>query len=167
MFLVSSINPVIEKTLINKPKLVLLHRSDLISKSDQKKLLYYYQHRNEHVLLTSTKTESNMNTIVPTLLSIQTRKFISVGCYFAVMGIPNVGKSSIIRYIQRKSSTFQRNNSPLVGGIPGVTKQVQTTKVHNKPDIYMIDTPGIFLPSIEDPEVGLKMALCGIWIRVS
>lgn len=56
---------------------------------------------------------------------------------------------------------------PLVGGIPGVTKQVQTTKVHNKPDIYMIDTPGIFLPSIEDPEVGLKMALCGIWIRVS
>ena len=78
-----------------------------------------------------------------------------------------MGKSSIIRYIQRKSSTFQRNNSPLVGGIPGVTKQVQTTKVHNKPDIYMIDTPGIFLPSIEDPEVGLKMALCGIWIRVS
>ena len=146
---------------------MLLHRSDLISKSDQKKLLNYYHHRNEHILLTSTKTESNMNAIIPTLLSVQTRKFISVGCYFAVMGIPNVGKSSIIRYIQRKSSDFQHNKGPLVGGIPGVTKQVQTTKVHNKPDVYMIDTPGIFLPSIEDPEVGLKIALCGICKRVS
>lgn len=47
-----------------------------------------------------------MNTIIPTLLSMQKRKFISVGCYFAVMGIPNVGKSSIIRYIQRKSNDF-------------------------------------------------------------
>lgn len=151
----------IEKSLSNKPRLVLLHRTDLISKSDQKKLLKYYGHRNEHVLLTSTKTGSNMNAIVPNLLSIQPRKFISVGCYFAVMGIPNVGKSSIIRYIQRKSSDFNRNKSPLVGAMPGVTKRVQSTKVHNKPDIYMIDTPGIFLPSIEDPEVGLKIALCG------
>lgn len=42
-----------------------------------------------------------------------------------------------------------------------MTKRVAATKVHSKPDIYMYDTPGIFLPSIDDPEVGLKMALCG------
>lgn len=53
------------------------------------------------------------------------------------------------------------DKSPTVGGIPGVTKRVAATKVHSKPDIYMYDTPGIFLPSIDDPEVGLKMALCG------
>ena len=53
------------------------------------------------------------------------------------------------------------DKSPIVGGIPGVTKRVAATKVHSKPDIYMYDTPGIFLPSIDDPEVGLKMALCG------
>lgn len=102
----SSINPVIENTFQNKPRLVLLHRSDLIPKEDQRKLTEYYRTRNQCVLLTSTKTESNMNAIVPTLLSMQRRKFVSVGCYFAVMGIPNVGKSSIIRYIQRKSNDF-------------------------------------------------------------
>ena len=48
-----------------------------------------------------------------------------------------------------------------MGGIPGVTKRVEVTKVHNEPDVYMFDTPGIFIPSIQDPEVGLKMALCG------
>ena len=37
-----------------------------------------------------------------------------------------------------------------------------STKVHVRPDIYMIDTPGIFLPEISDPEVGMKLALCGI-----
>lgn len=35
------------------------------------------------------------------------------------------------------------------------------TKVSSYPDVYMIDTPGIFLPDVKDPEVGLKMALCG------
>lgn len=83
-----------------------MHRSDLIPKEDQRKLMEYYSSRNQRILLTSTKTESNMNTIIPTLLSMQKRKFVSVGCYFAVMGIPNVGKSSIIRYIQRKSNDF-------------------------------------------------------------
>ena len=51
--------------------------------------------------------------------------------------------------------------SPHVGAIPGVTKRVASTKVHVRPDIYMIDTPGIFLPEISDPEVGMKLALCG------
>lgn len=50
----------------------------------------------------------------------------------------------------------------MVGGIPGVTKRVASTKVNSNPDIYMIDTPGIFLPDVKDPEVGLKLALCGI-----
>ena len=51
--------------------------------------------------------------------------------------------------------------SPHVGAIPGVTKRVASTKVHVRPDIYMIDTPGIFLPEISDPGVGMKLALCG------
>ena len=110
----------IERTFQNKPRLVLLHRSDLIPKEDQRKLTEYYRAQNQNVLLTSTKTESNMNTIIPTLLSMQRRRFVSVGCYFAVMGIPNVGKSSIIRYIQRKSNDFL--HSSLVESMSGRQK---------------------------------------------
>lgn len=98
-------------------------------------------------------------------------KFSTVGSYFAVMGIPNVGKSSIIRHIQKSSQEFKHSrvtfnqsfieSSPQVGGIPGLTKRVASTKVYTNPDIYMVDTPGIFLPDVKEPEVGLKMALCG------
>ena len=43
-----------------------------------------------------------------------------------------------------------------------MTKRVASTKVVSNPDVYMIDTPGIFVPDVKDAEVGLKMALCGI-----
>jgi ribosome biogenesis GTPase A len=113
-----------------------------------------------------------MNNIIPTLQSIKQNRFVSVGSYFAIMGIPNVGKSSIIKCIQKSSLEFQKSSfhidnlhvekSPHVGAIPGVTKQVASTKVRSNPDMYMIDTPGIFLPDVKDSEVGLKMALCGM-----
>ena len=98
-----------EKSLANKPRLILLHRSDLISKQDQRALLDYYKRTDDHVLLTSTKTKMNMNAIVPTLMSIKQKRFVSVGSYFAVMGIPNVGKSSIIRHIQKSSLDFRKS----------------------------------------------------------
>lgn len=53
----------------------------------------------------------NMNAIVPTLMSIKQKKFVSVGSYFAVMGIPNVGKSSIIGHIQKTSSDFRKSSN--------------------------------------------------------
>ena len=106
----SSINTEIEKSLTNKPRLILLHRSDLISKQDQRALLDYYKRTDDHVLLTSTKTKMNMNAIVPTLMSIKQKRFVSVGSYFAVMGIPNVGKSSIIRHIQKSSLDFRKSS---------------------------------------------------------
>ena len=56
---------------------------------------------------------------------------------------------------------YRLDKSPLVGGIPGVTKRVASTKVVSNPDVYMIDTPGIFIPDVKNAEVGLKMALCG------
>ena len=50
-----------------------------------------------------------MSAIIPTLLSIKSNKFVTVGSYFAVMGIPNVGKSSIIGHIQKSSQEFRRS----------------------------------------------------------
>ena len=53
-----------EKSLANKPRLILLHRSDLISKQDQRALLDYYKRTDDHVLLTSTKTKMNMKVVL-------------------------------------------------------------------------------------------------------
>lgn len=102
-------NREIEKSLMNKPRLVLLHRCDLISKQEQLRELEYFKQRNQKVLLTSVKSGTNMNAIIPSLLSIRQSRFASIGSYFAVMGIPNVGKSSIIGSIQKSSSSFRKS----------------------------------------------------------
>ena len=101
-------NREIEKSLMNKPRLVLLHRCDLISKQEQLRELEYFKQRNQKVLLTSVKSGTNMNAIIPSL-SIRQSRFASIGSYFAVMGIPNVGKSSIIGSIQKSSSSFRKS----------------------------------------------------------
>ena len=72
-------------------------------------LVRYHQEHGDKVLLTSTKTQTNMSSIIPTLLSMNKNPFTTVGSYFAVMGIPNVGKSSIIRFIQKSSSEFRKS----------------------------------------------------------
>lgn len=102
-------NQEIEKSLRNKPRLILLHRCDLITKQQQLAELRYFQQRNERVLLTSVKTGTNMNAIIPSLLAVRQSRFTSVGSYFAVMGIPNVGKSSIIRSIQKSTTSFRKS----------------------------------------------------------
>lgn len=106
---ISSVNQEIEKSLRNKPRLILLHRCDLITKQQQLAELRYFQQRNERVLLTSVKTGTNMNAIIPSLLAVRQSRFTSVGSYFAVMGIPNVGKSSIIRSIQKSTASFRKS----------------------------------------------------------
>ena len=87
----------------------MLHKSDLISKQDRIRLVEYYKQYNQQVLITSAKTKTNMSAIVPNLLSIKISQFTTVGSYFAVMGIPNVGKSSIIGHIQKASKEFRRS----------------------------------------------------------
>lgn len=99
----------IEKVIQNKPRLILLHKSDLISKQDRTRLVEYYKQCNQQVLVTSAKTRTNMSAIIPALLSIKSNQFTTVGSYFAVMGIPNVGKSSIIGHIQKASKEFRRS----------------------------------------------------------
>lgn len=48
------------------------------------------------------------------------------------------------------------------GGIPGITKSVSgIVRILNEPPVYMLDTPGVLVPKISSPEMGLKLALTG------
>jgi len=78
-----------------------------------------------------------------------------------VAGMPNVGKSIIINRL-RAIGTSIGGRAVRVGGIPGITRTVsEVVKICPYPKIYMLDTPGVLMPKITDPEVGLKIALCG------
>eukprot|EP00038_Savillea_parva_P001853 m.107906 g.107906 ORF g.107906 m.107906 type:complete len:328 (-) comp10638_c0_seq4:96-1079(-) len=77
-----------------------------------------------------------------------------------VVGIPNVGKSSMINALRRMF--LGKAGCATTGAKPGVTRAVQTDiKIHQSPPVYVIDTPGVMLPLIETEEVGLKLALIG------
>ncbi|RKP25239.1 P-loop containing nucleoside triphosphate hydrolase protein [Syncephalis pseudoplumigaleata] len=77
-----------------------------------------------------------------------------------VVGMPNVGKSSIINALRRVG--VGRGKAAATGAQPGVTRTVAgTIKVFEDPDVYLIDSPGVMVPRIDDPVTSLKVAVTG------
>ena len=66
-----------------------------------------------------------------------------------IIGIPNVGKSTLINHI-RKGSLRVKNNALRVGNKPGVTRTLENkVRVSGDPLVYLLDTPGIMMPNIK------------------
>lgn len=76
-----------------------------------------------------------------------------------VIGVPNVGKSSLINVLRNKY--LRKGNASAVGAKAGITRSVLTRiKINEDPLIYMLDTPGILTPNVPSTDVGMKLALC-------
>ncbi|NWR28174.1 MTG1 GTPase, partial [Tachuris rubrigastra] len=77
-----------------------------------------------------------------------------------VIGVPNMGKSSLINSLRRLH--LKKGKATVVGAEPGITKAVLTRiQVCEKPLMYLVDTPGVLPPKLGDVETGMKLALCG------
>ncbi|NXG00163.1 MTG1 GTPase, partial [Sakesphorus luctuosus] len=77
-----------------------------------------------------------------------------------VIGVPNMGKSSLINSLRRLH--LKKGKATTVGGEPGITKAVLSRiQVSEKPLMYLVDTPGVLPPKLGDVETGMKLALCG------
>ncbi len=78
-----------------------------------------------------------------------------------VAGMPNVGKSTIINRL-RAIGTGIGGKAVRTGGVPGITRLIsEYVRISSYPKVYLVDTPGVLMPKIIDPEVGLKIALTG------
>lgn len=76
-----------------------------------------------------------------------------------IIGVPNVGKSSLINSI--RNTVLGKKGAAHVGAVAGITRAVQCPiKVSHDPLIYVLDTPGVLSPKINNVETGLKLALC-------
>uniref|UniRef100_A0A069DSD3 Mitochondrial GTPase 1 n=1 Tax=Panstrongylus megistus TaxID=65343 RepID=A0A069DSD3_9HEMI len=147
-----------------KPHILVYNKKDL---ADLNKIENVHKLRESasKVIFTNSKDQScqGVKQIIPSsveLISKSERYNRSEKNEYSIMiiGIPNVGKSSLINILRNKYLNKARA-SP-VGAIAGITKSVMTKiKVCQKPLVYLLDTPGILNPTISNWEEGIKLAL--------
>lgn len=112
--------------------------------------------------------DSDRRTDITRLLEKIKRKFIDEArenpetkFKMLVAGMPNVGKSTVINRL-RVIGTSIGGKATKTGGLPGITRSVsEAIRICEMPRIYLYDTPGVMMPKIHDPEVGLRVALTG------
>lgn len=157
---ISSQNPEIRKMTENKKKIVVLNKCDLSDEIDNKKWIKYFEKNESKAVLVNSNTGKGIDEVVKQVQIIMAddlKKYAEKGrigrkIRVMVVGIPNVGKSSFINRIAKKSSAG-------VGNKPGVTKQKQWIRVNN--DIELMDTPGVLWPKFESEQVALNLAFTG------
>lgn len=156
----SSRNPDIDEICGNKPRLVVLNKSDLADSKISKAWINYFTGSNLRCIEVdsiSGKNIKNISVIVRDMLKERNERLKAKGILekparVMIAGIPNVGKSSLINKLSGRASTK-------TGDKPGVTRGRQWVKIGS--NMELLDTPGILWPKFEDPEVGFNLAFTG------
>jgi ribosome biogenesis GTPase A len=156
----SSSNPMMDEIVAGKPRLVLLNKADLADPAKTKLWLDYYKKKGLKALAIDAQSGKGVQQIsaeskelVREMLDKRESKGMLPRAVRAlIVGIPNVGKSSLINRLAKKSIAK-------TGDRPGVTKAQQWIKVGT--DMDLLDTPGILWPKFEDQEVGYRLAASG------
>ena len=156
----SSRNPEISRLTAGKPTLLLLNKASLADPEQNQKWKQQYTKYNTVCLLTDCVTGEGMKSLAPTIREIladKLKKYEEKGMSgrrvrAMVLGIPNVGKSSLINRICGNKKTKVENR-------PGVTldKQWVSTNI----GVDLLDMPGILWPKFEEKRVGENLALTG------
>lgn len=156
----SSSNPMLKDIIQNKPRLVLLNKADIADQTITDEWIDYYMERKQLALAVNSHSRSSVQAIVKSSQEILHEKFERMrargrkprAIRAMIVGIPNVGKSTLINRLAGRNIAKTGNN-------PGVTKAQQWIKVGK--ELELLDTPGILWPKFDDEKVGYKLALTG------
>ncbi|NLL48941.1 MAG: ribosome biogenesis GTPase YlqF [Firmicutes bacterium] len=142
----SSRNPEI-KELTNKPRLIVLSKTDLADPLQTQKWLEYWKGQDENIVETDLLKGQGLGEIRASVA--RTFPNLKRTPRLLVVGIPNVGKSTLINGLTKRRAAG-------VGARPGVTKGKQWLSA---PGMQLLDSPGILWPKFEDQEVAQRLAL--------
>ena len=156
----SSINPMAMDILKNKPQLMIMTKYDMADPVQTKKWESYFLENGKRALTVDSITGLNIKKIeiiARDILREKIQKDLNRGLKprpirAMIVGIPNVGKSTLInKLVGKKVAT--------VGNMPGVTKAQQWIRLNQ--NIELLDTPGVLWPKFDDKIIGIHLALTG------
>lgn len=156
----SSRNPVLEQIIDQKKHIIILNKSDLADPKVTRDWRINFQQEGTNSIELDAKHSKGLGQIkslIRSELSEKIERYENNGVQnyrikAMCIGIPNVGKSTILNRLVGK-------NVAVTGNKPGVTKNQNWLKTNI--GIDLLDTPGILWPKIDDPKVGMKLALSG------
>ena len=156
---IASRNPDIDAIFGSKPRIIVLNRMDLADPAATKEWVRYFRGKGITPVVTDCKSRKGINDFVPAVKTVLAEKIarnaakgMNKPVKIMVVGIPNVGKSTLINQISGRKGAKAENR-------PGVTRGKQWVTVDS--GLLLLDTPGILWPKFEDPQVGMKLAYTG------
>ena len=156
---ISSRNPDIDSICGHKPRMVILNRWDLADPDATAKWSAYFRKQGIAAVATDCKSRRGIADFTPAVRQLLQEKIqrnaargMTKALRLMIVGIPNVGKSTLINQISGRKGAKAENR-------PGVTRGKQWVTVDK--DLLLLDTPGILWPKFEDPNVGLMLAFTG------
>jgi ribosome biogenesis GTPase A len=156
----SSQNPEIAELTKNKPRVIVLNKSDLADPDKNKLWSNWFNKCGIDVIHVNSLTGEGIKELTSKLRKIMEPKIKSAeekgrilrATKTMVVGIPNVGKSAFINRIAGKATA-------ITGDRPGVTRTKQWVRLNR--EIQLMDTPGVLWPKFDDEETGLNLAFTG------
>lgn len=156
----SSENPMLKDLIGQKPRLIVLTKKDMADPVITEEWIAYFKENNCRAIAIDSNHD-DLKRIIPNLVKemladklarAKARGIRKKVLRAMVVGIPNVGKSTLINGVVRKKVAKTENR-------PGVTKSLQWIKLNE--DVELLDTPGVLWPRFKDERVAFNLALVG------
>lgn len=156
----SSANPIIDEVVDNKPRIVALNKSDLAEQQQTEKWVTHFRQRGLPVVMIEAVSGKGTKVLVNQIEQAASAKIKaweakgirSRAVRAMILGIPNVGKSSLINRLLGTATVRTADK-------PGVTRGKQWIKIGN--NLELLDTPGVLWPKLEDQEAAFRLAVTG------
>lgn len=156
----ASRNPDFEKIIDKKPRVIVLNKKDLADEGTTRAWIRFFQGRGLRAVALNAASKQGIKEVTsavksaaePMMLSLEAKGRRRRPVRAMIIGIPNVGKSTVINALVDKTSAK-------TGDKPGVTRGTQWVRALE--GLELLDTPGLLWPKFEDPAAGLKLAMTG------
>lgn len=156
----SSANPIIRELVGNKPHIIVMNKVDLADKNTTSEWIKHFQDNKIDVVTIDSKTGKGIKSLI-NLIQLKSKpvieKWLKKGIKARpirtiILGIPNVGKSTLINVLAKAAATQTANK-------PGKTRGPQWVKIAK--NIELLDTPGVLWPKLEDQRAAARLAMTG------